>query len=103
MSNGADNFYQSDKVAAENVTFKNQYHLVVAGNLFVPENPDWNGKNPAIVVGHPMGERKITEPSAENPCPNLSGQELWRHYVSDPRFFYGRWSVWNTRSQCGPM
>ena len=25
MSNGADNFYKSDKVTAQKVTFKNQY------------------------------------------------------------------------------
>lgn len=58
MSNGADNFYQSDKVTVEKVTFKNQYHMAVAGNLFVPKSLDRNGKNPAIVVGHPMGAVK---------------------------------------------
>ena len=37
MSNGADNFYKSDKVTAQKVTFKNQYSMNVAGNLFVPK------------------------------------------------------------------
>ena len=55
---GADNFYQSDKVAVRKVTFKNQYRMAVAGNLFVPKNLDRSKKNPAILVGHPMGAVK---------------------------------------------
>ena len=31
MSNGADNFYTSDKVTVEKVTFKNQYRMSIAG------------------------------------------------------------------------
>ena len=38
ISNGADNFYKSDKVTAQKVTFKNQYNMTVAGNLFIPQN-----------------------------------------------------------------
>ena len=55
---GADNFYQSDKVAVRKVIFKNQYRMAVAGNLFVPKNLDRSKKNPAILVGHPMGAVK---------------------------------------------
>lgn len=55
---GADNFYQSDKVAVHKVTFKNQYRMAVAGNLFVPKNLDRSKKNPAVLVGHPMGAVK---------------------------------------------
>ena len=58
MSNGADNFYTSDKVTLQKVTFKNQYQMNVAGNLFIPNDLDRNAKNPAIVVGHPMGAVK---------------------------------------------
>jgi len=58
MSNGADNFYQSDRVTVEKVSFKNQYQMMVAGNLFIPENLDKAAKNAAIVVGHPMGAVK---------------------------------------------
>ncbi|MCM2361373.1 alpha/beta hydrolase [Pseudomonas sp. SR18] len=58
MSNGADNFYTSDKVTVEKVTFNNQYGLQVAGNLFVPKNLAAGAKNPAIIVGHPMGAVK---------------------------------------------
>jgi fermentation-respiration switch protein FrsA (DUF1100 family) len=58
MSNGADNFYTSDQVTVQKVTFKNQYRMNVAGNLFMPKNLDRTAKNPAIVVGHPMGAVK---------------------------------------------
>jgi len=55
MSNGADNFYTSDKVTVQKVTFRNQYQMMVAGNLFIPKSLDRNARNPAIIVGHPMG------------------------------------------------
>ena len=58
LSNGADNFYQSDKVTAQKVTFKTQYSTAVAGNHFVPKDLQKNTKAPAIVVGHPMGAVK---------------------------------------------
>jgi fermentation-respiration switch protein FrsA (DUF1100 family) len=58
MSNGADNFYKSDKVTVEKVTFKNQYRMSIAGNFFVPRGSKKDAKHPAIVVGHPMGAVK---------------------------------------------
>ena len=58
MSNGADNFYQSKHVTSQKVTFKNQYKMTVAGNLFVPKNLESGAKTPAIIVGHPMGAVK---------------------------------------------
>ena len=58
MSNGADNFYKSDKVTMQKVAFKNQYNMNVAGNLFIPKGLNQNTKNPAIIVGHPMGAVK---------------------------------------------
>ncbi|WP_248750081.1 alpha/beta hydrolase [Pseudomonas sp. MWU15-20650] len=58
MSNGADNFYQSNKVSVEKVTFNNQYGMPVTGNLFIPEGIAPGSKNPAIIVGHPMGAVK---------------------------------------------
>lgn len=58
MSNGADNFYKSDKVTQQKVTFKNQYRMNVVGNLFIPKGMDQNAQNPAIVIGHPMGAVK---------------------------------------------
>ncbi|WP_121936330.1 alpha/beta hydrolase [Klebsiella grimontii] len=58
MSNGADNFYKSDKVTQKKVIFKNQYQMNVVGNLFMPKGMDQNAKKPAIVIGHPMGAVK---------------------------------------------
>ncbi|BCL93619.1 alpha/beta hydrolase [Ralstonia pseudosolanacearum] len=58
MSNGADNFYKSSKVTARKVTFKNQYQMTVAGNLFIPNGLNSNARTPAIIVGHPMGAVK---------------------------------------------
>jgi fermentation-respiration switch protein FrsA (DUF1100 family) len=55
---GADNFYQSNEVTSEKVTFKTQYATTVAGNLFIPKNAQPNTKHAAIVVGHPMGAVK---------------------------------------------
>src|SRR5829696_4100269 len=57
-SNGADNFYTSDRVYVQKVSFKNQYGMNVVGNLFVPKDLDRNAKNAAMVVGHPMGAVK---------------------------------------------
>ncbi len=65
----ADNFYKSDKVTTQKVTFRNQYRMKVAGNLFVPKASHQNGKWPAIVVGHPIGA--VKEQSA-----NLYAQKL---------------------------
>lgn len=58
ISNGADNFYTSDRVSVQKVTFTNQYQMEVTGNLFVPNDLDRNTKNAAMVVGHPMGAVK---------------------------------------------
>lgn len=55
---GADNFYKSDKVTVQKVTFRNQYRMNVAANLFIPKTLDRKKRNPAIVVGHPMGAVK---------------------------------------------
>ena len=58
LSHGADNFYTSDKVTVQKVTFRNQYRMTVVGNLFLPKNMDRSARTPAIVVGHPMGAVK---------------------------------------------
>lgn len=54
----AANFYKSDKVTMQPVTFKNQYKMDVAGNLFLPNGMDQHTKHAAIIVGHPMGAVK---------------------------------------------
>lgn len=58
LSFGADNFYKSDVVTLQPITFPNQYQMTVAGNLFVPKNLSRSEIASAIVVGHPMGAVK---------------------------------------------
>ncbi|RKF21632.1 alpha/beta hydrolase [Altericroceibacterium spongiae] len=58
LSNGADNFYKSDAVTRDAITFRTVYDTHVAGNLFIPKNLDRNTTHPALVVGHPMGAVK---------------------------------------------
>lgn len=54
----ADNFYKSNRVNTEKVSFPNQYEMKVTGNLFLPKNMKEGEKRPAIIVGHPMGAVK---------------------------------------------
>ncbi|MGZ8254638.1 MAG: alpha/beta hydrolase [Burkholderiaceae bacterium] len=58
LSNGADNFYKSGRITVQPVSFKNQYGMRVAGNLFTPKTLDRKTKSPALIVGHPMGAVK---------------------------------------------
>lgn len=58
LSNGADNFYKSDKLDVEKVKFENLYNMKIAGNLYLPKDRVKNSKYPAIIVGHPMGAVK---------------------------------------------
>ncbi len=58
MSNGANNFYQSDRLTTEKVSFNNQYRMKVVGNLFLPKDRKPGVRYPAIIVGHPMGAVK---------------------------------------------
>lgn len=54
----ADNFYKSNAVNTESVTFLNQYKMKVAGNLYLPKDMKEGEHRPAIIVGHPMGAVK---------------------------------------------
>lgn len=58
MSADANNFYTSERVTVQTVTFNNQYRMKVAGNLCVPKDLDRTTTHPAVVVGHPMGAVK---------------------------------------------
>ncbi|WP_339548081.1 alpha/beta hydrolase [Pseudomonas sp. RA_35y_Pfl2_P32] len=58
MSNGTDNFFKSEKVTMEKVSFNNQYQMKVVGNLFIPKSLGKSARSPAIIVGHPMGAVK---------------------------------------------
>jgi len=55
--NGADNWYESDRVTKTGVTFKNLYGLSLSGNLFAPQNSQ-DQTLPAIIVGAPNGAVK---------------------------------------------
>lgn len=61
--NDADNFYRSDRVNKERVSFTNQYKMRVGGNLFLPADMKAGEKRAAIIVGHPMGA--VKEQSAD--------------------------------------
>lgn len=54
----ANNFYKSDAVRTENVSFNNQYKMKMAGNLFLPRQMKEGKRYAAIIVGHPMGAVK---------------------------------------------
>lgn len=66
----ADNFYRSDKVEVQKVTFKNQYKMNIAGNLYLPKDMDKSKKHAAIIVGHPMGA--VKEQSADLYAVNMA-------------------------------
>ena len=89
---GPANFYTSDQVSVQPVTFKNEYGMNVAGNLFVPNNIDRNTTNPAIVVGHPMGA--VKEQSANMYATKMAERgfvtmsldlSFWGHSDGQPR------------------
>ncbi|GKT43423.1 uncharacterized protein ColSpa_03604 [Colletotrichum spaethianum] len=58
LSYGADNFYRSNVVTIQPITFQTQYNTTVAGSLFTHNNLDITVNTSAIVVGHPMGAVK---------------------------------------------
>jgi fermentation-respiration switch protein FrsA (DUF1100 family) len=75
LSSSADNFYRSDKVNLQKVTFKNQYGMRVPGNLFTPKSlVGRKVKAPAILVGHPMGA--VKEQSANLYATKMAEQGL---------------------------
>ncbi|MFW0717566.1 alpha/beta hydrolase [Pedobacter sp. N23S346] len=85
-------FKVSDKVTLYAVRFKNQYNLQVAGHLFVPKNMDRKAKNPAIIVGHPMGA--VKEQSADVYASNMADRgfitlaidlSFWGESEGEPR------------------
>lgn len=55
---GPDNWYTSNKVVVEKVSFDNQYKMSITGNLFKPKGLNERKTHPAIVIGHPMGAVK---------------------------------------------
>src|SRR5688572_2089887 len=92
MQAGPDNFYKSDKLTMQKVTFNNQYKMKVAGNLFMPKGVDKDAKNAAIIVGHPMGAVKeqssnlYAQKLAETGFVTLAiDQSFWGESEGEPR------------------
>ncbi|MCU4422875.1 alpha/beta hydrolase [Acinetobacter sp. WU_MDCI_Abxb74] len=92
MSNGANNFYQSQQVTIQKVTFKNQYNMDFVGNLVIPKNLNKKVKAPAIVIGHPMGAVKeqssmlYAQKLAEQGFVTLAiDQSFWGESAGQPR------------------
>lgn len=92
MSNGANNFYASDQVIPEKVSFQNQYQMTIVGNLFIPKDADRNAQHAAIVVGHPMGAVKeqssnlFAQKLAEQGFITLAiDQSFWGESAGEPR------------------
>lgn len=92
MSHGADNFYQSDKVTMQKVIFRNQYQMMVVGDLFMPKGMNLNTKHPAIIVGAPMGAVKeqsanlYAQKMAEQGFVTLTfDQSFWGESEGEPR------------------
>lgn len=88
----AANFYKSDKVTVQKVTFHNQYRMKVVGNLFIPKGLDKNMKHAALIVGHPMGA--VKEQSANLYATKMAEQgfvtlsldlSFWGESVGQPR------------------
>lgn len=92
MSNGANNFYKSSEVSQQKVSFNNQYHMKIVGNLFTPKNFDSARHYPAIVIGHPMGAVKeqssnlYAQKLAEQGFVTLAiDQSFWGESEGEPR------------------
>lgn len=68
----ADNFYKSDKVNVEKVSFPNLYKMKVGANLFLPQDMKPGEKRSAVIVGHPMGA--VKEQSADLYATKLAEQ-----------------------------
>lgn len=68
----ADNFYKSDKVNVEKVSFPNLYKMKVGANLFLPRDMKPGEKRSAVIVGHPMGA--VKEQSADLYATKLAEQ-----------------------------
>lgn len=92
MANGADNFYRSDRLDAQKVSFDNQYRMKIVGNLYLPKDRRAGFRYPAVVVGHPMGAVKeqssnlYAQKLAEQGFVTLAiDQSFWGESEGEPR------------------
>lgn len=92
MPTDANNFYKSDTVIPQKVSFNNQYRMKIVGSLFIPEGLDRGSHHPAIIVGHPMGAVKeqsshlYAQKLAEQGFVTLAiDQSFWGESDGEPR------------------
>lgn len=92
MPADADNFYQSQQLSVQKVSFNNQYRMKVAGNLYLPKDMGPKVRYPAIIVGHPMGAAKeqsanlYAQKMAEQGFVTLSlDLSFWGESAGEPR------------------
>ena len=55
---GYANFYLSESVTIQKISFKNPYGIEIAANLVLPNNDDQKHPLAAVIIGHPMGAVK---------------------------------------------
>ncbi|KFA71785.1 hypothetical protein S40288_07442 [Stachybotrys chartarum IBT 40288] len=87
FSYGADNFYKSDSVTLQPVTFPNQNGHIIAGNLLKSKflNVSASTGAPAVVVSHPFGA--VKEQSANLYATKLAEEGFITIAIDMP--FYG--------------
>ncbi|OOQ84079.1 alpha/beta superfamily hydrolase [Penicillium brasilianum] len=85
MSYGADNFYRSNNVTIQPISFPTLYQTTVAGNLFYLKDRNSTAA-PAVVIGHPMGA--VKEQSANLYATKLAEQGFITISLDVP--FWGR-------------
>lgn len=85
LSYRANNFYRSNNVTIQPISFSNQSGMIVAGNLFSPKNLDSSVNASAIIIRHPMGA--VREQSANLYTTKLAEQGFVTISVNTP--FYG--------------
>jgi len=83
VTQGADNFYKSDLVNIRKVTFKNQYTMLVAGNLVTPINLDVKELPLACHAILPMLQllKRFGQKAVLQHASTFHQLRWWRHYV----------------------
>jgi len=82
VSFGADNFYRSNNVTIQPITFPTMFNTLVAGNLFTPDNLSVN--HSAIVLSDPAGA--VKEQSANLYATKLAEQGFVTIALDHPYF-----------------
>lgn len=62
-------FSIDEKIKVRKVFYKNRYDIMLAADLYIPENMNTNAQYPAIIIGHPFG-------AVKEQCAGLYAQEM---------------------------